>query len=156
MTRTELLENGGPGWEKIQTVFAWVRLWGGPVPLAYGIQAAATLGMAVALIWLWRSAAAFPAKAAALAIAAVAAAPFSLDYDMTVTGIAVAFLAAGGQASGFAAWQKTALAALWLVPLVARSAGSVHIPLGIIVMMAAFAVTVLDHFRAGGPAAPLS
>jgi hypothetical protein len=51
------------------------------------------------------------------------------------------------------------LAALWLVPIVARAAGGVHIPLGIVVMLAAFAVTVLDRrhrIDPGSSAAPLS
>ena len=157
MTRTDLLENGGPGWEKIVTVFAWLRMWGGSVALAYAAQALATLAIAAALVWLWRSHARPGLKAAALVIAAVAAAPFSLDYDMTVTGIAVAFLAADGIAAGFAPWQKTALAALWLAPLFARSAGSAHIPLGIIVMLAALAVVVhsaLDRRFIGGTINP--
>ncbi len=34
---------------------------------------------------------------------------------------AIAFLAADGFARGFAPWEKTILAALWIVPLVARS-----------------------------------
>jgi len=133
-----LLESGGTGWEKIVTVFAWARMWGSSVALAYAVQAVATLTIAVALVWLWRSKARFGWKAAALAIAAVAAAPFSLDYDMTVTGVAIAFLAADGTAHGFAPWQKTALTALWLTPLVARSAGTAHIPLAIVVMLAVF------------------
>lgn len=36
-TRTVLLEQGDVGFFKMQSVFAWVRLWGGPVVLAYAI-----------------------------------------------------------------------------------------------------------------------
>jgi hypothetical protein len=136
--RTELLEGGGPGWEKVQTVFAWVRLWGGTNAVAYVAEGAASLVIAVALIWLWRGPARFAWKAAALAIAVVAAAPFSIDYDMMVLAVAVAFLSADGLERGFAPWTKTTLAALWLVPLIARSAGAIHIPLGIVTMLAAF------------------
>ena len=60
-----MLEPGDTGWHKIQSVFAWVRMWGGGVALAYALQGAVTLGVAAALVWLWRSAAAFPLKAAA-------------------------------------------------------------------------------------------
>ena len=95
-TRTELLEGGGPGWEKIQTAFAWVRLWGGSLDLAYIVQGAVTVALAAGIAWLWRSPARFAWKAAALAIAAVVAAPFSLDYDMMVLAVAIAFLAADG------------------------------------------------------------
>ena len=141
-TRTVLLEAGDPGWDKIQTVFSWVRLWGGSTDLAYWVQGASTLAVAVALVWLWRSPVHFPLKAAALAIAAVVGAPFSLDYDMTMLAVAIAFLAVDGLDEGFAPWQKTLLAALWLVPLVARSLGTLHVPIGVITMLVAFAFVV--------------
>ena len=139
-TRTALLEAGDPGWEKIQTVFAWARLWGGSTDFAYWAQAGASLTMAIALVWLWRGPARFAWKAAALAIAVVAGAPFSLDYDMTILAVAIAFLAMDGLKYGFAPWQKTTLAALWLAPLVARPvAASIHLPIGAFVMLVAFA-----------------
>lgn len=140
--RTELLEGGGPGWEKVQTVFAWARLWGGTNAIAYALQGVATLAIAMALIWQGRGSARLAWKAAALAIATVAAAPFSIDYDMMVLAVAIAFLATDGLEHGFAPWMKTALAALWLVPLIARSAGTVHVPLGAITMLAAFGFIV--------------
>ena len=37
-TRTVVLEQGGTGWHKIQSVFSVVRMWGGSVPLAYALQ----------------------------------------------------------------------------------------------------------------------
>jgi glycosyl transferase family 87 len=44
-TRTIVLEQGGPGWHKLPTVFAWVRMWGGTVPLAYAAQGAISLAL---------------------------------------------------------------------------------------------------------------
>ena len=44
LTRQIVIEQGETGWFKIQSPFAWVRMWGGELPLAYAIQAAATLG----------------------------------------------------------------------------------------------------------------
>jgi len=54
-TRVYVLENGGPGWEKIQSVFSWVRMWGGSVPLAYAIHGGTAVLLTGALVWLWRS-----------------------------------------------------------------------------------------------------
>src|SRR5450631_2030486 len=54
-SRTVVLEQGDTGWYKIQSVFSWVRLWGGGIALAYALQAAVTLVVAAALAWLWRS-----------------------------------------------------------------------------------------------------
>jgi alpha-1,2-mannosyltransferase len=148
-TRVVVLETGETGWHKIQSVFSWVRMWGGPVALAYAVQGAVTLAAAAALVWLWRSQNPFPLKAAALAIAVMLATPYSLDYDMMVLSVAIAYLAADGLARGFGPYEKSALALLWLVPLIARSfAEATLIPLGVIMMLVVFALTLR---RAGLP-----
>jgi alpha-1,2-mannosyltransferase len=138
-TRTVVLEQGDTGWHKIQSIFSWARMWGAPVPLAYAIQGAATLVFAMASAWLWHGKAPYPLKAAGLCLAAVLATPYTLDYDMMVLAPAIAFLATDGMARGFGPWEKTALAALWLVPLVARTFPQVtQIPLGVPAMLAMF------------------
>jgi hypothetical protein len=143
LTRVEVLEQGGTGWHKIQSAFSVVRMWGGGVPLAYLVQGTVTIALAGALAWLWRSAAAFPLKAAALALAAIVATPYSLDYDLVVLALAIAFLAADGLSRGFAPWEKTALAFLWLMPLIARPvAEHTLIPLGVPAMLLVFALVL--------------
>jgi alpha-1,2-mannosyltransferase len=138
-TRTVVLEQGNTGWHKIQSVFSWARMWGAPIPLAYAVQGATIIALGIALAWLWRSAASFALKAAALCLAAILATPYSLDYDMMVLAPAIAFLAADCLDRGFGAWEKTALAALWLVPLITRSvAQATLIPLGVPAMLAMF------------------
>ena len=142
-TRVVVLEAGDTGWHKIQSVFSWTRMWGGSIALAYAMQGAVTAALGGALVWLWRSAASFPLKAAALCIAAILATPYSLDYDMTVLAPAIAFVAADGLAHGFRAWEKSALAGLWLVPMVTRSfAEWTLIPLGVPMMIAMFLVVL--------------
>lgn len=138
-TRTVLLEQGDVGFFKMQSVFAWVRLWGGGVTLAYLIQGAVTLAVAAALIWFWRSNARYPLKASALLIGTLLATPFCLDYDLMLLAPAIAFLAIDGQRNGFCYWHKIVLAALWLVPLVARSVTeAISIPLAAPLMLLAF------------------
>ncbi len=150
-TRTVVLEQGDTGWHKIQSIFSWARMWGAPVPLAYAIQGTATLVFAMATAWLWHGKAPYPLKAAGLCLAAILATPYTLDYDMMVLVPAIAFLAADGMERGFGPWEKTALAALWLVPLVARTVPQVTlIPLGVPAMLAMF---VLLLRRAGLPLA---
>ncbi len=145
-TRTVVLEAGDTGWHKIQSVFSWVRMWGGGVTLAYIVQGVVTLAVAAALVRLWRSTAAFPRKAAALLIGTVLATPYSLDYDLMLLAPAIALLAADGFARGFYAWEKSALAALWIVPLIARSiAEATLIPLAVPAMLAAFVLLLRDH-----------
>ena len=139
--RTVGLEQGNTGWYKFQSVFAWARMWGAPIAPAYAVQGAVIVALAAALAWLWRSAAPYPLKAAALCLATILATPYSFDYDMTVLAPVIAFLVVDGFARGFGPWERTALAALWLVPLFARSvAEATFIPLGVPVMLALFAL----------------
>jgi len=138
-TRLVVLEQGDPGWHKMQSLFAWARMWGAPIPLAYALQAALVAGLAATLIWLWRSATPYPLKAAALCLATMLATPFTFDYDMMVLAPAIAFFVADGFARGFGTWEKTALAALWLLPLVARDVAQITlVPIGVPVMLAVF------------------
>jgi hypothetical protein len=151
-SRTAVLEQGGTGFEKIQSMFAAVRLWGGAIDLAYAAQAAATLGVAAALVVLWRSQASMAGKGAGLCLGTLLATPYCLDYDMMLLAPAIALLAVDGRVRGFFPYERTALAALWLVPIMARGvAGLAHIPLGLIVMALAFAFAVRRGARQTTP-----
>lgn len=135
-TRTVVLEAGNTGWHKIQTVFAWARMWGAPVPLAYAVQALVALGVALAVIRVWRSNAAFADKAAVLLIGTLLATPYSLDYDLMLLAPALAFLVTDMMRRGAAPYEASLLAALWLMPLVARSLAQVTlIPLAVPLML---------------------
>lgn len=151
-TQTVVLEQGGTGWEKIQSVFSAVRMWGASVHTAYAIQAALGLMLAASLAWLWRSDAAFELKASALATGSLLATPYVLDYDMVVLAVAIAYFARDGLSRGFRSFEISLLAAAWLVPLLSRGvAGVTGVPLGLLVMLTLYAFTmrraVLD--RAG-------
>jgi alpha-1,2-mannosyltransferase len=138
-TRVVALEQGDTGWYKIQSLFAWARMWGANVTVAYALHGVLIVALGAALIWLWRSAAPYSLKAAALCLAAILATPYTFDYDMIVLAPAMAFMAVDGFARGFGPWEKSALAALWLVPLVARTIAHVTlIPLGVPIMLAIF------------------
>ncbi len=142
-SRTVVLEQGSTGWHKIQSVFAWARMWGAPLALAYTLQALLTVAVAIALVRLWRSAAPYALKAAALCVGSILATPYTLDYDMMVLAPAIAYLAADGLRRGFGPWQKTTLSAVWLTPLVARGvAQATLLPVGVIAMLAMFVVVI--------------
>jgi hypothetical protein len=150
-TRIVVLENGDTGWYKIQSIFSWVRMWGGSIPLAYALQTIATIVLAAALVWLWRSRVDFSVKAAGLAVAAILATPYSLDYDLMVLALAIAFLTAHGLAHGFVPYERSVLAVVWLVPLIARSfAEWTLIPLGVPVMLLLFVLIMIRTAAAVG------
>ncbi|MGH6970545.1 MAG: glycosyltransferase family 87 protein, partial [Caulobacteraceae bacterium] len=73
------LEQGLVGDAKMQSAFAAVRLWGGPVWLAYAAQACAVLGAAAGLIWLRSRTRKTSAEGPAMVMAALLATPFLLD-----------------------------------------------------------------------------
>jgi alpha-1,2-mannosyltransferase len=136
-----VLEEGATGFYKIQSIFAAVRLWGGPVLLAYAAQATVVLAVIFFLVRIWRNESALPFKAAALIAGAILATPYSLDYDLVVMGPALAFLAAYGLKRGFLPYEKTALAFCWLAPLITRSAAQyLGLPLGLIALLILFAL----------------
>ena len=142
-SRVIVLEAGDTGWHKIQSIFSWVRMWGGSVAVAYAIHAVVVIVLGVMLVRLWRSDRPYPLKAGALIMASVLSTPYALDYDMMALAPAIAFLAVDGLQRGFSAWQKTALAALWLVPIVARSGAEYALlPIGVWTMIAALILFV--------------
>lgn len=149
-TQTVVLEQGGTGWQKIQSIFSAVRAWGASVPIAYAAQATLLTALAATLAWLWHSDAAFELKAAALALGSLLATPYVLDYDLVVLAVAIAFFARHGLCHGFRDFEISLLAAAWIVPLLSRSvAGVTFIPLGLLVELALYAFVLrraaLDH-----------
>lgn len=154
LTQSVVIESGATGWEKIQSPFAMVRMWGGGIAPAYLVQAAATLASIGVVLWLARRARPAERNAAALA-AALISTPYVLDYDFVLLGVAIAFLAADGLGRGFLSWEKSLLALAWIAPLFARQlAAATLIPLGqataiIVLVLAARRAAALDGLFKG-------
>jgi glycosyl transferase family 87 len=147
-TQVVVLEQGGTGWEKIQSAFSAARNWGADVHTAYAIQIALGLILATTLARLWHSDAAFELKASALATASLLATPYVLDYDLVVLAIAIAYLVRHGFKYGFGDYEITLLAAAWIVPLISRAlAGATGIPSGLVVMLALYGLTLRRAMR---------
>ena len=153
-TQTVVLEQGGTGWQKIQSAFSAARMWGAGVHTAYAVQITLALLLAATIAWLWQSDAAFELKASALATGSLLATPYVLDYDLVVLAVAIAFFARHGLSRGFRDYEVSLLAAAWIVPLLSRSVASVSgIPLGLIVLLAFYAFTLRRAVRDGAGAA---
>jgi hypothetical protein len=151
-TQTVVLEQGGTGWEKIQSVFSAVRMWGAGVHFAYAVQMALALLLAASLAWLWQSDAAFELKASALASGSLLATPYVLDYDLVVLAVAIAFFVRHGIDRGFRSFEISVLAAAWIAPLLARGvAGITGIPLGLLVLLAVYIFTLRRTVLDRGP-----
>jgi Glycosyltransferase family 87 len=141
--QTVVLEQGGIGWEKIQSVFSAMRMWGAGVHLAYAVQIALALMLATSLGWLWRSEAALELKASALATASLLATPYVLDYDLVALAVAIVFFVRHGLSRGFRTFEISLLAAAWIAPLLSRGvAGATGIPLGLLVLLVFYVFTL--------------
>ncbi len=139
LTRTVVLEAGGTGWYKIQSAFSWVRMLGGPVPLAYAVQGCVTAAVLAVTSWLWLVRAPFPLRAACLLVGSLLATPYLLDYDLVLLGPAIAFLVAYGRERGFRRWEVSALAFAWFVPIATRALNFFcHVPGGLLAMAVLF------------------
>jgi alpha-1,2-mannosyltransferase len=137
-----VVEQGGAGFEKVQSVFAAVRLLGGDVSAAYLWQALATLCALAALAALLRSGADARVKAAATIETMLLSTPYSLDYDLMALAPAMALLLSHGLEKGFRPYEKSALAFAYVVPLVARPlATALALPTGVVALVLLFAST---------------
>jgi hypothetical protein len=138
-----VLETGGTGWEKIQSVLSAARTWGAGIHAAYAMQVALALTVAASLAWLWQSDAAFDLKASALATGSLFATPYVLDYDLVVLAVSIAFFARHGPNRGFRDCEISLLAAAWTMPLLSRGLTDVTgIPLGLMVLLAFYGFTL--------------
>jgi len=147
-TQTVVLEPGGIGWEKIQSAFSAMRMWGAGVRTAYAIQIALALMLAASLAWLWQSTALFELKASALATASLLATPYVLDYDLVVLAVAIVFFVRHGMNRGFHDYEISLLAAAWVMPLLSRAIASVTgIPLGLLALLALYVFIVQRAVR---------
>lgn len=144
VTQKIVFEQGDTGFEKFQSIFAWVRLWGGPLVLAYALQGIVTLGALIGCVWIWRSGADDRLKGAALLVGVLLSSPYVLDYDFIAFGMALALFTAYGLERGFHPWEKTLIALAWFAPVIAREIQRLtYLPLGFLMLIAIFALVVL-------------
>jgi hypothetical protein len=135
LTRTVVLEQGAMGWEKMQSAFAAMRMLGAGIETAYAVQASVSLCVAVAVIWVWRRPVGMPLKGAALVTGTLLATPYVMDYDLTLLALPIAWLAVEALRTQFLNWERIALFAACLLPIVSRGIGSLGLPIGPIVLL---------------------
>jgi hypothetical protein len=146
-TKTIVLEAGGTGWEKIQSLFSAVRMWGGGIQAAYLAQGMLDILVASTLVWLWRARARFELKAAALPCACLLSTPYVLDYDLVVMAVSIAFFVRFALAHGLRDYEVSLLAFAWITPLIARGiAGASGVPLGFASVLALYALILRRAF----------
>jgi hypothetical protein len=118
-TQQHNLETGLLFLHKMPTMFAATRLLGGPVSLAYALQAAVGLAAAAVTIFVWYRRMGTPElRAALLAVSLILISPYAYDYDLVVLALPIALVAADGLKRGWMPGVRSLLAAVWIAPLV--------------------------------------
>jgi hypothetical protein len=108
-------------WAKMLSAYAAVRLMGGGATFASAMQillAATSLTILARLAWRRPSGAAL---VSAMVATGMLCSPYIWDYDQVCLAVPLAWLAAQGERLGFLPWEKLALAALFLLPVLARA-----------------------------------
>ena len=112
-----LLQSDRVLWNWMLTVFVAARQLGAPLGLAYAVQIASSALAVVAVVAVWRRPGAFEVKAATVIVATFLATPYSQYYDAVVLIFAAAWLGREGMRSGFLPWERLAILALLLFPI---------------------------------------
>jgi len=103
---------------KGQGLYAFLRLCGAPIPVAWGAQAAASLACVTFVVFHWRSGQPLALKAAGLIGATLLASPYSFAYDLPVTALATLFIAADGARRSLDVLDRVALFLVLVMPVV--------------------------------------
>jgi hypothetical protein len=113
-----LLELGASFWHRMPTVFAAARVLAAPVAVAYTAQLVSGALAIAAVTIVWRSPGPIAIKAATVAVATFLATPYAWDYDAVILIFAAAWLGREGMRSFFLPWERIAIVALLVSPLV--------------------------------------
>jgi alpha-1,2-mannosyltransferase len=135
------------------TVFGAVRLHGGSLAWAYGLQTAATVAAAsslVGVLLLGRAGArSGRALGAAMAACIPFCSPFMLEYDLMVLAVPMAWLMSEGLCNGFRRGEIVALCAAYFAPVMFKiTLFDDAIKLGVIVAAALLFAVVLRRMTA--------
>jgi hypothetical protein len=131
------LETGALPWAKMPTVFAFLRLLGAPVAVAYVFGGIVALGATFAVWRVWRRCANWELRGASLMTATFLISPYLFDYDLAWLAFPIAWLAIDGLRRGWLPAEREILIAVWWLPLVmAPIAEATHLQTGPIVLAA--------------------
>jgi len=142
-----VVEQGTTGFYKMTTAFAAVRIWGGSVATAYGVQSLFTALTVAGAMWVGRRQVDGELRAAFICAAVLLSSPYAFDYDFAVLLPAIAFLWRHAQREGWRPYEKSLLAMVWLSPLIGRQvAEHLLIPIDWISTLAAAGIALRRTF----------
>lgn len=148
LTQSIVIEQGRTGWEKIMSAFSAARSWGVPIIPAYVVWCVFFLTSLALTLWLAHKARP-DIRNAAVTAAVLISTPYVLDYDYVVLLAGIAFLWRDATRHGWLSWEKSALALVWIAPLVARNVAALTLfPLGLLTALLVLGLAVRRHLTA--------
>lgn len=134
---------GGVAFQAMTTAFGATLALGGPVWVAYTLQAIAALVMAIAVFVTWRRGMSLPVRAAILLAATPLAVPVAMFYDLMLSGMALAWLVRWSEGRCFPIWLRVGTVAVFIGSLLSGNFDPrSHFPVALIVAAATFAMAV--------------
>ncbi|HTQ34983.1 MAG TPA: glycosyltransferase family 87 protein [Stellaceae bacterium] len=119
--------------------FGAMRLMGANIAASYLVQAICTTLASVVVAIVWRRRLSLPVRNAVLASATLVAVPLSLFYDMMIGAVAGCWLLRGAGREAMPTWEKTVLAAIYLLSLNGRGfSQNLSLPVNTICALALF------------------
>lgn len=126
--------------DRMQSLFAALKVLGAPTALAYLAQALLALGaLAVAGYVVWRHKPDAAALGALMIATTLLLTPFLLDYDLLLCAVPLGWLVMRGVTTGFRPWEKLTGLLVYVLPLMSRPlAIGLHVSVAPYVLLALY------------------
>ncbi|MEM9572421.1 MAG: glycosyltransferase family 87 protein [Pseudomonadota bacterium] len=155
VSRGVILESGGVGWFKLQSVYATLRIWGIPIELAYTLHAAMACLAALMVFAIWARPIDQTLKFAALIAGSSLVSPYIYDYDLAMLAPAIGWVILHALRNAFLTYEKSGIAFVALAPAFSRAmSDDLHIPLGLLASMVLFGIIVRRALHGTNSAKP--
>jgi hypothetical protein len=136
-----VFEDGLIRWSKLPSLYAALRLAGVGMTGAYVAHGLVALAAAATVAWVWWRRPPLALRGAVLATGSLLVTPYLFDYDYALLAVPIALLAMDGYVRGWLRYERSVLAAAWLMPLVAVGlAGMISVQIGPLAVAALFVV----------------
>jgi hypothetical protein len=152
----EMMVHGLIDTAKLQSTYGAFRIMHLPIAASAAAQAVISVGaLAVLARVVWRRPGG-RAEGAMLAAATLVCSPYSMDYDLAILGLPLAWLLAEAIRRGFRPWEKILLLLAYMLPISSHGLAALYdVPVAPVVLVAILALTAGRCLREGHREIPL-
>ncbi len=131
-------------WPKMMSAYAAARLLGAGPYFAAALQVGVALGALVCVLMVGARRPGAGAEIAVIVAAAMLCSPYVWDYDQVCLAVPMAWVAAEGGRLGWRSGERTILAALYLLPVLARALNlAIGLPIAPLLLLALLAAITM-------------